>query len=47
MTWFSVPWRPVPHSVAEIIDCAFEECHNGPCARPDLPARFLNFAQKG
>jgi hypothetical protein len=41
----SVPWKPVPQSIGEIIDCAFEEASNGPRVRPDLPARFLNFAQ--
>jgi hypothetical protein len=42
-----VPWKPVPQSVGEIIDCIFEESRHGPCTRTDLPGRFLNFAQKG
>jgi hypothetical protein len=42
-----VTWRPVPLSVAEVMDCIFEEGHSGPGNRPDLPGRFLNFAQKG
>jgi hypothetical protein len=40
-----VPWKPVPHCLAEIIDCVFEECRPGPTG-PDLASRFLNFAQK-
>jgi hypothetical protein len=43
----AVPWKPVPHSVAEIVECIFQEAHQAPGARPDLPGRFLNFAQKG
>jgi len=43
----TVPWKTVPLCVADIMDCIFEESRNAPGARPDLPACFLNFAQKG
>jgi len=42
----SVPWKPVPQTIGEVLDCVFEEANNGPLARIDLPARFLNFAQQ-
>ncbi|HEY7312053.1 MAG TPA: hypothetical protein VH643_22000 [Gemmataceae bacterium] len=54
----SVPWKPVPLSVAEIIDCLFEE--NQPMVAhltgarptkrkksPSLVGRFMNFVLKG
>jgi len=43
----SVPWRPVPQNVGEIIDAIFAECK--PATRtkpPDLASRFMNWAQK-
>jgi hypothetical protein len=41
-----VSWKPVPHTLGQIIDCTFDESSEG-AGRPDLPGRFLNFAQKG
>ncbi len=45
-----VPWKPVPQRVHEIIDCLFQESQpptpRRKAAAPDLPSRFLNFAQK-
>ena len=40
-------WKPAPFTVADLIDCIFEENRTGPGAGQDLPTRFLNFAQKG
>jgi len=42
----TVPWRPSLLSLGQVIDCIFEECRQGPGKPPDLPARFLNFAQR-
>lgn len=46
----SVPWKPVPLSVGEIVDCMIQECQQQPrrkaVAPPDLVSRFLNYAQK-
>lgn len=42
----SVPWKPVPQTLGEIIECIYEEMLHGPRTRPDLPSRFLNYAQQ-
>src|SRR5262249_284990 len=46
----TVPWKPVPQNVNELIDGLFVECQAQPARRkatgPDLPSRFLNYAQK-
>jgi hypothetical protein len=43
-----VPWRPAPLSVGEIVEALFLECPEAQRAGgPDLPSRFLNFAQQG
>src|SRR5262245_1260921 len=42
-----VPWKPVPQTIGEIIDALFEEHRPGGAGGPDLPARFLAYAQRG
>lgn len=43
----TVPWKPVPQTVGEIVECMFAETQKGPRSQTlDLPGRFLNFAQK-
>lgn len=41
-----VPWKPVPMTVAELMDCMFEEHQAQTKRAANIIGRFLNYAQK-